>query len=484
MILLGNVTWGSIHDSVPEPGSMVSWHPSPESLARAQEAPTSSVPACYMQVEYLASFRENAARGREIPGLVVSSWDVAGQCDVRAMTYVINAHLRRHDTYRSWFEYTDGDHIVRHSISDPSGIEFVPTAHGEITPGEWRDCILDTPNPLHWDCFRFVLIQRSDHFTFFVCVDHLHLDAVSICVAFAEIHTAYAALLDGGRPVRLAEAGSHLDYCVRERAELSALTLESLEIRQWVEFAEYNGGTLPCFPLPLGDELVAPATESFQLMDERQTADFESACVTAGGRFSGGVFACAALAQYELTGEEIYCGLTSVETRRTPAEFMTVGWFTGLVPFAFPVTASSFDTTVIAAQASFDSFKELANVPYRFVVELAPWLRFHGRNHLPVLFYFDASVPPLSEIFGSASDGLNFKQYFNMAAPDFSVRVMRLEKETQLVVRFPDNPVARDSMTRYVTAVKSVYARVADPTGRTAKATGPQVRGGSGTMLR
>ena len=30
-----------------------------------------------------------------------------------------------------------------------------------------------------------------------------------------------------------------------------------------------------------------------------------------------------------------------------------------------------------------------------------------------------------------------------------------------MVVQFPDNPVARDSVTRYMTALKSVYARVA-----------------------
>ncbi len=235
----------------------------------------------------------------------------------------------------------------------------------KMTPAEWRGCILATPNPLQWDCFRFVLIQRSDHFTFFVCVDHLHSDAVSICVAFAEIHMMYAALVDGGRPIRLAEPGSYHDYCVRERASLSALTLESPEIRQWIEFAEYNGGTLPGFPLPLGDELAPADTVSIQLMNERQTAEFESACIAAGARFSGGVFACAALAQYELTGAEIYCGLTSAETRRTPADFMTVGWFTGHVPVAVPITASSFNATVSAAQASFDSFKELANVPFR-----------------------------------------------------------------------------------------------------------------------
>ena len=51
------------------------------------------------------------------------------------------------------------------------------------------------------------------------------------------------------------------------------------------------------------------------------------------------------------------------------------------------------------------------------------------------------------------------------------------------MVRFPDNPVARDSVTRYITALKSVYTRVADAPGRTAKSTGPPVRGGSDRMF-
>ena len=45
---------------------------------------------------------------------------------------------------------------------------------------------------------------------------------------------------------------------------------------------------------------------------------------------------------------------------------------------------------------------------------------------------------------------------------EFAIRILRLEKETQVIVQFPDNPVARDSVTQYVTALKSVYARVAD----------------------
>ncbi len=36
-------------------------------------------------------------------------------------------------------------------------------------------------------------------------------------VGFMEIQTMYAALVDGGAPIRMPEAGSYEDYCVRQR---------------------------------------------------------------------------------------------------------------------------------------------------------------------------------------------------------------------------------------------------------------------------
>ena len=49
-----------------------------------------------------------------------------------------------------------------------------------------------------------------------------------------------------------------------------------------------------------------------------------------------------------------------------------------------------------------------------------------------------------------------------------SIRVSRLKKETQVTVLFPNNPVARESVTRYVEALKSVYVRVAEGHGAAA----------------
>ena len=99
------------------------------------------------------------------------------------------------------------------------------------------------PSPLQWDCFRFAIIQRADHFTFCVCIDHLHTDATLFSLAYAEIHVMYATVTRGGAPISLPEAGSYHAYCVRQRRHTSALTLESAEVREWIEFSRLTTET-------------------------------------------------------------------------------------------------------------------------------------------------------------------------------------------------------------------------------------------------
>jgi 2'-acyl-2-O-sulfo-trehalose (hydroxy)phthioceranyltransferase len=378
------------------------------------------------------------------------------------MTYVINAHLRRHDTYRSWFEYQDADHIVRHTIADPADIEFVPTERGEKDAAELRDQILATPDSLQWDCFTFGVIQRPDRFTFYASIDHLHADGQFVGVGLMEFQTMYAALMMGEPPVAMSHAGSYDDYCVRQREYTSSLTVDSPEVRRWIEFAEANDGTFPDFPLPLGDRSVPYGGDllSVTLLDEKQTERFESACVAAGARFIGGVFACIGLALHELTGDEKYAGTTPKDTRSNQAELTTQGWFTGLIPVTFPVVATSFGDTAQAAQTSFDEGADLAQVPFERVVELAPSLS-RPRPLFSQINFFDALSGPLAMLtkmfegleMGAHSDG-------RFTYP-LSTLVGRFD-ETTVSVLFPNNPVARESITQYLATLKSVCVSVAD----------------------
>jgi hypothetical protein len=454
----------ALHDWEPDPGSVVSWQPSPAARAKAVQAPISAVPASYQQARHLRGYLDHAARGLDMSRLWIAAWDIPGQCDRRAMTHVINAHLRRHDTYHSWFEYPDAEHIARRTISDLADIDLIPSEHGQLTPAEFRDHILATPDPLQWDCFRFGIIQRADHFTFYASVDHIHVDPMFMAAIFMEIHMMYLVLVDGGAPFKLPEPGSYDDYCVRQHRYTAALTAESSEVREWIEFFENNDNTLPGFPLPLGDPSV-PCTGDLvtvPLMDAQMTRQFEAVCVEAGARFSGGVFACAALTEHELTGAATYYGITPCHTRSTPAEFMTVGWFTGLVPITIPLGANPpFADAARAAQTSFDSNTGLAQVPFDRILELAPWLR-RPKSGNPTLSYLDGGLAPLSSAVVSKLQAVNARFYADDRFPHrVNLWVNRFE-DTSVTVMFPDNPVARQSVSRYIAVMKSIYLRIAD----------------------
>ena len=453
----------TLHDWVPDSGKVVCWHASPAATAKAQQAPISAVPPSYQQTQHLRRFGEHRSRGLDLSRLMIFTWDRPGRCDVRAMNYAINAHLRRHDTYHSWFECEDADHIVRHTFADPHDIEFVPTEHKNMTPAELRDHIA-TPHPLQWDCFMFGIVQSKEHFTFYASIAHLCVDPMIIGVLFMEIHMMYNALVGGDAPVELPEAGRYADYCVQQRAETAALTVDSAKVRGWIEFAGDNGGTLPYFPLSLGDLSVPYAGKlvTVKLLDEQQTERFEAVCVAAGARFSGGVFGCAALTQRELTGVEAFSVVTTTDTRRTPTELMTTGWFTGLVPISVPASARFFEDAARAAQTSFDSGIDLATVPFDRVLELAgpeAGLKRPRPGNF-VMSFLDASIAPLSTV---ANSDLNFRIYDEgRVSHQVSMWVNRFQHETTLTVLFPNNPIASESVAQYVAATKSVFVHVAD----------------------
>lgn len=459
-----------IHDWVGEPGAVISWHPSRSTLAKVKDAPVSDVPVSYQQAQHLLAYRKHSAAGTDMARLNIPSWDIPGSCDVRAMTHVINAYLRRHDTFHSWFEYLPGPdgsagEIVRHTLTNPRDIKFVATEQGEMTAQQWRDHILATASPWEWDCFHVGVIQRADHFTVYISVDHVHTDAMFMGLAFVEIHMMYNALVEGAAPLKLPEPGSYDTYCREQHEYVSALTKDSPEVAGWIDFLQSSGGSLPTFPLPLGDPSVAYTGDviTLKLLDKDQGDRFEAICIAAGARFSGGVFACGAIAHAALTGDDVYRVITPTTTRRTPAEFMTTGWFTGLVPITVPVDTETFGNTAHAAQQSFDGGLDLAHVPVERVLELGA--ESHGlrapNGGVPMLSYLDVGL--LSPGVIAEWQRLNGTIWSDSrAAYQVGMWVNRVEHETTVTAAFPANPIARESVLRYLEAMKAVYVSVVE----------------------
>jgi hypothetical protein len=200
---------------------------------------------------------------------------------------------------------------------------------------------------------------------------------------------------------------------------------------------------------------------TMRMLDEQQTAQFESTCTGAGARFIGGVLACCGLAEHELTGAQTYYGLTPRDTRKTATDALTQGWFTGLIPITVPIADSSFEDAARAAQLSFDTDVHLAEVPYDRVIELVPTLH-KPRPNFPVINFLDAGTAPLSVLLTAELDGLNIGVYSDgRYSYQMSIYVIRVEQETAVTVMFPDNPEAQESVARYLETLKSVFERVA-----------------------
>jgi hypothetical protein len=453
---------GTLEDWTAE-GTVVSWYPTEASYASAADAAPHSAPVSYQQSQHLQYYRRQTSLGRDIPRLCIGVWEIMGVCDIDAMSEAVNAHVRRHDTYHDRFGFGENDEIHRYAIADPEAITLAPTDHGWMTPPQIRKLILDTPDPLQWDCFTFGIIQSEDRFMVYIAIDHLRADGMSAGVIFLDIQTTYFATLEN-TPAALIPAASYRDYCHNQRAYTAGLDEQSPQIQSWRSFVDANGGGLPAFPLELGE----PAADTpgvidvFDLIDDDQGRRFESACRAAGARFSGGVFACAAMAEHRLTGAPTYFGLTPFENRRDPAFATAVGWLASFVPLAIPTGGAPFDEVVSSAQTSFDANRTLGAVPYYHLLEMpavsSPPLVAPDRP-VPMLSYIDIRKLPFSDYW----DGLRIGIWGdNRLSEAVCMWVNRMHDRTQLVVAYPGTDVARESVLRYVEAMRAEFARVAD----------------------
>jgi hypothetical protein len=457
---------GPLHDWSGPPATLTLWCPSAASMESAKRAPVSPVLPSYEQEQHLHAFRACEQRHEAMARLLVVVWDEPGRCDLRVMTHVVTAHLRRHDTYHSWFEER-GEAIVRHVLTDPAAIQMESSTIGEVSAEDWQKHVMATPAPFAWDCFRFGILQRASGFTCFASIDHLHADATLIAFLMAEIRSVYRAVLDGETPLQLGPPGSYLDYCTSQRRRAAMTTLADLEVKEWIAFLHRNNGRMPSFPLPLGvlEDRCDAEYVHVDILDDTAMAAFESACHASGARAIGGLLACAALTERELAGRSRYGVVTPTTTRRSPQAFRTTGWCVGVVPIDFDVQERTFSELAFTAQRNFDERLCLANVPIELVLELAvglPTIRSVATGGV-MLSYMDVNVPPLSAHFAREWHQTKGRVYINQGlSAQVALWLFRTQRGLSLTAAYPANGTARASMHRYVEAFAGVCRRAAD----------------------
>jgi len=452
-----------LHDWSGPPATLTLLRPSAASMEHARRAPVSSIPPSYEQEQHLRSYRVCELRRWEMARLLIVVWEETGRCDFRTMRHVVAAHLRRHDTYHSWFEERGGI-IERHVLADPQTIEMELMTIGEVFAEDWQRHVTATPSPFDWDCFRFGVLQRAHGFTCFASIDHIHADSTIIAFVMAEIHGAYRSLLDGELPVRSASEGRYLDYCSSQRQRAAAVTLADPEVREWVSFLRRNHWRMPsfCMPLDLTEDRCLTEYVNVDILDEANMVAFETACELAGARVIGGLLACAALAERSLTGTKRYTVVTPTTTRKTPESFGTTGWCMGVVPIDFEVGEQTFADLSIGAQCIFDERLTLANVPVERILELAADLSSARRISTGgvMLSFIDINLPPLGAHIALHRHRTNCRIYINQgAAAQVALWFFRTESGLSLTAAYPANVTARASLRAYIDALTTECQR-------------------------
>lgn len=459
------VALGPISEWNPGTGPVITWTASAATRQAVATAPADDLPATFQQRSHLLSAFCGRQFGRPMARLMVVAWDIPGVCDIAAMTEAIGIHVRRHDTYHSAFDVCDGV-ITRRTLADTEWIGFTASLAGVMGPEQIREHVLSTtPGTLEWDCFTFGVVQKADHFTVYASIDHLHIDGMSAGIIYCDIHTTYAALTSG-RPVELPPTGGYRDYSAHQQASIAAMTLQSNGIRDWIDFARDIDGQWPSFPLPLGDNSATGAGSfvEIELLGAAQTEAFDTACRAAGARFSGGVLACAGLAEHRLTGTDTYYGFTPSDTRTPDAENMCVGWFASLFPVTVPVADGDFPSAARAAQASFDSSRHLAEVPFERVAQLASLdelgIKLPTKSSMMVS-YIDVRKIPCVESFTQSNFGAYGDQ---LSHGGVNMWINRHADATTVTVSLPDTAEAHESVRRYLGVLKAVFAEAAGRT--------------------
>lgn len=364
------------------------WVPVGEPLAC--RSPT---PASLQQEQHLRSYLRGQDDGVPLSRLVYVTWMEPGQCDIDAMTGAINAHLNRHDTYRSRFVITD-QACERFVLPDGMLPDFSPLNIGLMDAPAIRAAVAEVPGSTKWDCFRFYVVQHDDAFTVCAAIDHLHCDGLVMAPVFTDIHGSYA------RRAASAPARRHFDFCDDQAARVGRLTNSSPEVLSWSTFFSASGGTSVAMPgLDCASERLCELTVH-RLMDGVASRDFERQCGRLGVRVIGAFIGLVGISWNELSGASRFRCVSPTSLQAIADVANSLGWQTGLVPVSFPTTGSSVPDTLRAAQRSFDAGRDIEWIPPEAAARLMPVDSPVASSDwsIPVVSLMDYTRPPYNDV--------------------------------------------------------------------------------------
>lgn len=446
------------------PGRLTVWRATASPAAGWAADPR---PVSHVQEAHIAYAMASAEDGPLPPSWLGIAFDLPPALDPDAFAGALRDWTDRHESLRSrLLPPPDSSASPFRRETLPAGAATVRgTECGEFTDGRELALRIEElfdreAGPLGWPGYVCATVARPDATTVHLAADHSLMDGYSVLLVAAEIHTLYAAALrasDG--PAPLPPAASHLDFAAAERAAADALSTDDDVIVRWRRFLTETGGSLPEFPVPVNDVSGSPGAQpgGFSvLLDAPATRAFDQACRAAGGDTFSGLLACLARVGHETTGEREFRTMAPFHTR-TDAYRSALGWYVGMAPISFPLTApESFEETLRSAVSGLDGVKELAQVPFSRVMEL---LGESLRDPF-MISYMDLRLTP------GARDWNAWRTVTlrgRSTDPDeVCFWILRTRDGLSVSYRHPATGLAGIAVPHYVTRLRQLLAAVAD----------------------
>ncbi|MEO7753841.1 MAG: condensation domain-containing protein [Terracoccus sp.] len=238
------------------------------------------------------------------------------------------AVVARHGTLRTVFTPGDDGSVRLHEV--------------QVLPGRWLEHeVPDGQRPR--DVLRVVLDEAcapyarpshrlvvaggdSDHPTLVVGLDHAHTDAWSLLVLARDLMTCLDDVLAGREPgAALAPVDAFADHS----ALLESMPPAPEEVRRrWAEILAAGGGSMPTFPLPLGDVSTPQpdVVEVRDVLDEVELARFDEVVQQRGHRMFSVAVSVLTRVSAEMAGVPLRAVLP-VHSRLEDRWHDSVGWF-------------------------------------------------------------------------------------------------------------------------------------------------------------
>ncbi|RJQ73714.1 hypothetical protein D5S17_24110 [Pseudonocardiaceae bacterium YIM PH 21723] len=445
----------------PRPARVFEWRVSAATQAVAASAPVHPAPPSYNQAVHIMCGRAQKAAGINAPSWLGAVFEIPGAVDLDAMGAAFLDWINRHDTLRSGFRQDMSRFMVpAEDISlDLHDLGEQPTTEGLLAL--LQDRFNEATDPSTWPCTVTGVLQREDSSTVYVMFDHSNTDGLSMGMLASEIEELYRARLEQ-REAKVRDAGSFVDFCVRERTENNA-ELDELSIRRWTNFVRSGDGQLSTFPLDLGvtpGQLYPQISEFYSILDAGTAARFEKACKELGGGMFPGLVAAIAMTFQELGGIDEYRTVMPVHTRNSTDLAATLGWLINVVPLELQLEgARDFGEIMRRARAATKESFALGKVPLgKVAVQLADMFQTNKRDMFSMISYMDFRIMPNSEkhreqdfrAIGAVSQADEPHLWFN-----------RTHEELYMWTRYPETATSASVLNSVVARITAILSAVA-----------------------